>query len=582
MADKYIFHNNYGSTLTDILLIAGTSAEVADAGDLATPATGYRLLLTLIDPSDDTVFEIIWVTVVAGLILTITRAQEGTTAREWPVGTLIEARLTAGMLDGMAQGIDTTGNARGTNALDLQAGRDSVSVVASGLEAAAYGWSNTASGANSTAVGSDNVASGANSFAAGKGSTASGAESVAIGEAAQATASGAVAAGDGAIASAVNSVALGDLALAAGDGTYADWSATTAITSTSIRQRTTGDFLLYCLSSGTTGGSEPPATPGVYVDGTVTWLVVENYGFDGATALGRAARAMGDDAMAQGGGSRAFGQGATALGDGARAVGIQAVAILGQALAQQAVSIRSTGEPPVFRDAANYIQIGSRKYPSFQYAKHIAGLEYVDQHDWIYSGSANADETIRQTATETTVYSLPIQIGDAGWPGATTLVNHGYSFRDGDYVYTAYIYGDDYFDSGLTGGSMPTLPTTPGDDVSDGDVSWICVDPASIQFLLPDYSRFTPTSVGVIAKWSTPGGSVTYPQLTFGVNGDLDQWLAATTHSKLTGDNSNHFTGPTVTTGAKQFGAALTTPGTDLDCTAVIVIKGYVIESQVA
>lgn len=596
MADKYIFINNFITTLAAQCLTAATSATLGTISGLSTPPTGYVQLLTFRDPINKTLFEVVKVTAAASNPVTIVRAQEGTTARDWPVGTLVYAGVTDAMMTGLPQGFDDGGDAKGTNATELQRGRDSADRVASGLEAVTAGWNNKASGANSTAVGSDNTASGANSFAAGKGSTASGAESVAVGEGAQATATGAIAVGDGATASGTNAVAQGDgavasapsgtavgvSALAATDGTYADWTASTAISFTSIRQRTTGDYLLYCLSSGTTGVSEPAESMGVVIDGTVVWLVVGNATWDGATAVGRSARALGNGATAVGDGSRAFGLGAAAIGHDSRAVGVKATAINGAALAEGAVSIGSTGEPPVFRDAKKYIQIGSQKYPSFQYAKHIAGLEYIDQHDWIYTGSADLAESMRQTTAEVTFYSIPVQLGDAGWPGATQTVKHGQSIREGSYIYTAYIYGDDYFDDGVTGGSEPTWPTTPGDDVSDGDVSWICVDPADISRLLPDLSRFTPTSVGVIAKWSTPGGAVTYPQLTFGISGDLDSWLAATTFNKLTGDNSSHFVDPTLTIGAKQFGAALTTPGTDLDCTAVIVIKGFVIESQVA
>src|SRR5690606_10145067 len=114
-------------------------------------AAGEALLLTLIDPADDTAVEIIKVTSVASLALTIERAQEGTTAREWAGGTIISARITAAMLNNMAQ-IDNGGDARGTDALDLQSGRDADTQVASGTGSTTVGYGNTASGNYSTAA----------------------------------------------------------------------------------------------------------------------------------------------------------------------------------------------------------------------------------------------------------------------------------------------------------------------------------------------------------------------------------------------------------------------------------------------
>lgn len=103
----------------------------------------------------------------------------------------------------------TGGNARGSNAVDLQSVRSNATQVASGANsfvvgfrntasnqyssaiggfntasgdsASAIGWSNTASGAYSGALGISNIASGANSLAAGNTNTASGQSSVSLG-----------------------------------------------------------------------------------------------------------------------------------------------------------------------------------------------------------------------------------------------------------------------------------------------------------------------------------------------------------------------------------------------------------------
>ena len=231
------------------------------------------------------------------------------------------------------------------------------------------------------------------------------------------------------------------------------------------------------------------------------------------------------------------------------------------------------------------VMIGGKKYAAFNHAGSFGGLEFIDQHGWWYvDNDGDERETAIQTTRKMTFYSIPIQLGDAGHPGTSQTVKHGYSIVSGGYIYTAYCYNGDYFDEGTTAGSTPSLTTTTGDSTTDGTVDWICVMPAggTLEKLLPDYARFTPTAVGAVARSCTPGGSATYPQLTFGVNGSLASWLAAATFNKLTGDFSNHMVAPTATVGAKQFGVDIDTAGTDLDCVAVIVWEGYVVESEVA
>lgn len=79
--------------------------------------------------------------------------------------------LVASIPDGAATG----GNARGTNAVDLQTSRTANTQVASGANSAIVGGSgNTASGGTSLAVGLNNVASSESSIAIGRGNTAAG------------------------------------------------------------------------------------------------------------------------------------------------------------------------------------------------------------------------------------------------------------------------------------------------------------------------------------------------------------------------------------------------------------------------
>ena len=69
---------------------------------------------------------------------------------------------------------DLSGNSRGSNALDVQSGRSSVTEVASGGQSSALGYDNTASGFSSSAFGYQNTASGYYTSAVGYRNTVSG------------------------------------------------------------------------------------------------------------------------------------------------------------------------------------------------------------------------------------------------------------------------------------------------------------------------------------------------------------------------------------------------------------------------
>ena len=82
-------------------------------------------------------------------------------------------------LEGIAG--QTTGNARGAGAIDLQTSRSAATQVASGANAVAMGYRNTASGTYAVALGNDNVASQQGAVALGNGSIAGHFGSVALG-----------------------------------------------------------------------------------------------------------------------------------------------------------------------------------------------------------------------------------------------------------------------------------------------------------------------------------------------------------------------------------------------------------------
>lgn len=93
--------NNWSSALTSALSAVGTVANVDPnaAARLTGFGGGNYFLLTLVgydETGNENAWEIVKVTGAAGGSLTIERAQEGTAATEWPVGSRIELRLTAG------------------------------------------------------------------------------------------------------------------------------------------------------------------------------------------------------------------------------------------------------------------------------------------------------------------------------------------------------------------------------------------------------------------------------------------------------------------------------------------------------
>lgn len=99
-----VFKNNAYASLAAELSAVGTLATLA-AGQGArfpSPTGGDFFLATLIlldGNGAETAWEIVKCTARATDGLTIERAQEGTTARIWPVGSRIELRTTAGTLD---------------------------------------------------------------------------------------------------------------------------------------------------------------------------------------------------------------------------------------------------------------------------------------------------------------------------------------------------------------------------------------------------------------------------------------------------------------------------------------------------
>jgi hypothetical protein len=102
----YLFANNAKSTLaaplattdTTVILSAGTGALFPN------PTGGDLFTLTLTDAASGTIYEILHCTARTADTLTVTRAQEGTTALNWAAGDFANNFLTAGTAALFAQG----------------------------------------------------------------------------------------------------------------------------------------------------------------------------------------------------------------------------------------------------------------------------------------------------------------------------------------------------------------------------------------------------------------------------------------------------------------------------------------------
>ena len=89
----YKFINNYETKLTAQATAAETSITVANAAGLSLAAGEvYRMT---IQNADASLYELVDVIAISGTTLTITRAQEGTTAQVWPAGSLVLIGVTA-------------------------------------------------------------------------------------------------------------------------------------------------------------------------------------------------------------------------------------------------------------------------------------------------------------------------------------------------------------------------------------------------------------------------------------------------------------------------------------------------------
>ena len=105
MANPFLFADNARSTLGASLSIGGTTITLASGGGALFPNPGpnQQFALTLNDAATQALFETVWCTSRAGDVLTVLRAQEGTSALAWGIGDFCWNGPTAGQMNNLVQ-----------------------------------------------------------------------------------------------------------------------------------------------------------------------------------------------------------------------------------------------------------------------------------------------------------------------------------------------------------------------------------------------------------------------------------------------------------------------------------------------
>lgn len=91
----FVFANNVSTSLGSAISSTATTITLASGANLPIVPPGSYFPLTLNDKATGTVYEIVYVTAITGVSLTVIRGQEGTTAQSWLVGDYAYGAFTA-------------------------------------------------------------------------------------------------------------------------------------------------------------------------------------------------------------------------------------------------------------------------------------------------------------------------------------------------------------------------------------------------------------------------------------------------------------------------------------------------------
>ena len=84
--NNFVFANNVLTTLASATSNTATTLTLTSSLNLPALGTGQVMPLTLNDVSTGQIYEIVYVTAISGVTLTVTRGQEGTTPQNWSIG----------------------------------------------------------------------------------------------------------------------------------------------------------------------------------------------------------------------------------------------------------------------------------------------------------------------------------------------------------------------------------------------------------------------------------------------------------------------------------------------------------------
>jgi hypothetical protein len=105
MAQQFVFSNNGISTLAGAISNVATTCQLAAGTGVLfpNPTNGQQFALTLSQAASPTVFEIVYCTARSGDVLTIVRAQEGTSAQSFSANDNANSLITSGVLGAFSQ-----------------------------------------------------------------------------------------------------------------------------------------------------------------------------------------------------------------------------------------------------------------------------------------------------------------------------------------------------------------------------------------------------------------------------------------------------------------------------------------------
>ena len=99
---SFVIANNISTTLASAASSTATTLTLASSTGLPTLGSGQIMPLTLNDAATGQVYEVVYVTAISGVTLTVERAQEGTGAQNWSIGDYAFCAYTAGAYNNAA------------------------------------------------------------------------------------------------------------------------------------------------------------------------------------------------------------------------------------------------------------------------------------------------------------------------------------------------------------------------------------------------------------------------------------------------------------------------------------------------